>query len=498
MPKYLILAMAAGLLHAAEIKGTVVENQTGHPVARATVVVEPVAGSSAQRKSGRTDANGFFQFSGLPAGAYLVSSTRVGFAPAQYGQKQWKSAGLPLMLAENDTAAISLRLPRFGAIVGTVLDENDVGLPDHEVLAYRNTRPPQFAARAKADERGVFRISGLEPGSYLVRSAGKQYDDASYLPMFSRESETVDQAFPVEVELDQETIRVDVRPKTGRLYSLTVSVQTVPLNPTIPLPVTITLVSDLGREIVNGAYHVFTSLPAGEYEIFSQAPLENRIGFQGDYRKIAVRGDTTLTIVLHEESEAVFTFTGAPAQTANQGAPSVLARRKDLAGVGPAELLKIENNRVRLPPGPWQFALQPSPAFYAAGFSGGAPIGNPVRADGWNDSSSNGRPRFTLSGSPGSVHGIVKSRGEPVVGVPVFLESSDLEPLRRVTETSVTRTDLHGNFSFTGLAPGNYRLLSSFEYATVDSTIISRANSQSVKIEDSHDVQQDLDLYVIP
>jgi hypothetical protein len=96
------------------------------------------------------------------------------------------------------------------------------------------------------------------------------------------------------------------------------------------------------------------------------------------------------------------------------------------------------------------------------------------------------------------VHGVVKSRGEPVVGAPVFLESSDLEPLRRVAETSMTRTDLTGHYSFTGLAPGSYRLLSSFEYAAVDSTIMSRTNTESVKVEDSHDVQQDLDLYVIP
>ncbi len=492
MRKYLILAMAAGVLHAAEIKGTVVENQTGHPVARATVVSEPVAGSAGKTASGRTNANGFFQFISLPAGTYLVSATRVGLATVHYGQKRWKSAGLPIILAEDDTFAIDLRLPRFGAIEGTVLDENDVGLPEHDVLAYRNTRPPQFAARATADDRGVFRISGLEPGTYLVRTAGKQYDDASYLPMFSRESEFVDQAFPVEVELDRDTVRVDVRPKTGRLYTLSVSVQTVPANPTMPLPVTITLVSDLGREIVNGASHIFASLPAGEYEIFSQAPLDGRPGFQGDYRKITVSRDASVQIVLREETDSVFTFTGA------QGTPAVLARRKDLAGVGPVDVLKIDNNRARLAPGPWQFALQPNPAYYASGYSASAIIGPASRADGWNDAASGRSIKFTLSGSPGSVQGVVKSRGEPVVGAPVFLEQSDLEPLRRIAETSMTRTDLYGHYSFAGLAPGSYRLLSSFEYATVDSAIMSRANTQSVKIEDAHSVQQDLDLYVIP
>jgi hypothetical protein len=175
-----------------------------------------------------------------------------------------------------------------------------------------------------------------------------------------------------------------------------------------------------------------------------------------------------------------------------------MARRKDLAGAGPAEVLKLENNRARLLPGPWQFALQPDAKFYALGFSALATPGAPGRADGWNDANSTGQTKFTLSAPPGSIHGIVKLRGEPVVGVPVFLESSDLEPSRRIAETSMTRTDVHGYYSFSGLAPGNYRLLSSFEYATVDSTIMSRATTQSVKVEQSHDVQQDLDLYVIP
>jgi len=251
--------------------------------------------------------------------------------------------------------------------------------------------------------------------------------------------------------------------------------------------VTITLVSDLGREVVNGSSHRFDSLPAGEYEIFSQA------GPQGDYRKITLNRDMTLPmIVLREESITQIAFTGAP------GTPSVLARRKDLAGVGSADVLQLENGRARLAPGPWQFALQPSPTFYASGFSAPVTARGPVRADGWNDALA-GRPyRFTLSASPGGVHGVIKSRGQPVVGAPVFLESSDIEPLRRIAETSVTRTDVNGYYSFTGLAPGNYRLLSSFEYATVDAAIMSRANTQSVKIEDAHDLQQDLDLYVIP
>jgi hypothetical protein len=498
MRTYLILVLAAAALQAADIKGTVVENQTGHPVARAAVSIESVPGGSGLRQSGRTNLNGFFEFPTLPAGVYLVTAARTGFATVQYGQKTWESAGMPVTVAENDSAVLNIRLPRFGAIAGTVLDENDVGLPDHEVIAYRDTQPPRPGARARSDDRGMFRISGLEPGGYLVRTAGKQYEDISYLPTFAKESETVSQAFPVQVELDQQVDRADVRPVTGRLFMLTVEAETVPANPSEPLPVTMTLASELGRETVQGNVHRFGPLPAGDYEVFSQAPLDKRPGFQGDYRKVNLNQDTTIRFVLHEEPDVLFTFEGTSVQTGNSGSIKVLARRNDLAGPGAEQVLKLENNRAHLSAGPWQLALAPDPTFYVSGFSGQRiqQSGN-GRADGWNDFAGGG-VRFTLSGSPGAIHGTVKSGADPAVGAPVFLESEDLEPARRVTQAFMTRTDVHGQYHFSGLAPGNYRVLSSFEYLKVDSTTMAQPAAKSVVVENSHDVPQDLDLFVLP
>ena len=493
-----VLAVAAASLQAADIKGTVVENQTGHPVARATVSVESVPGGSGLRRSARTNLNGFFEFSTLPAGVYLVTAGRTGFATVQYGQKQWKSAGMPVTVAENDSAVLDIRLPRYGAIAGTVLDENDVGLPEHDVIAYRNTQPPRPAARAKSDDRGMFRISGLEPGNYLVRTAGKQYEDISYLPTFGKESETVSQAFPVQVEMDQQVDRADVRPVTGRLFMLTAQAETVPPLPSEPLPVTMTLASELGRETVQGNTHRFGPLPAGEYELFSQAPLDKRPGFQGDYRKVNLTQDTTIQFVLREERDVLFTFEGTSVQTGNPDSIKVLARRNDLAGPGAEQVVKLENNRAHLAAGPWQLALMPDPMFYVSGFgSQRIQQSSNGRADGWNDFAGGG-VRFTLSGSPGAIHGTVKSGADPAIGVPVFLESEDLEPARRVTQAYITRTDVQGQYRFSGLAPGNYRVLSSFEYLTVDSTTMAQAAAKSVVVENTHDVQQDLDLFVLP
>lgn len=233
--------------------------------------------------------------------------------------------------------------------------------------------------------------------------------------------------------------------------------------------------------------------------MFSQAPLDRRTGFQGDYRKVNLTQDTTIKFVLHEEGDVVFTFVGAPVQAGNLGSIQVMARRKDLAGPGAEQILKLENNRAHLSAGPWQLALQPNPTFYASGFSGpGNQQSADGRADGWNEFAGGFGIRFTLSGSPGTVHGTVKSGGEPAIGAPVFLEPVDLEPARRVTETFITRTDVRGQYRFSGLAPGNYRVLSSFEYLNVDSATMSQAAAKPVKVENTHDLQQDLDLFVLP
>ena len=87
----LLAACLAAGLHAATIRGVVVEHQTGHPLARALVVVQPIAGTSGGPLSVRSDVNGAFEIGPLSGGAYLVLASRRAFAPAQFGQKQCRA-----------------------------------------------------------------------------------------------------------------------------------------------------------------------------------------------------------------------------------------------------------------------------------------------------------------------------------------------------------------------------------------------------------------------
>ncbi len=95
------------------------------------------------------------------------------------------------------------------------------------------------------------------------------------------------------------------------------------------------------------------------------------------------------------------------------------------------------------------------------------------------------------------MHGVVKSYGDPSVGAPVFLEGWDPDTHNRVLDLRMVRTDLHGNYRFEGLAPGNYRVLATFEYTNPDVDAMDLAGAKLIRIESHGDLQMDLDLYGI-
>src|SRR5580692_5635626 len=117
-----LLPLVAGIAHAAVIRGTVVENQTGRPLSRATVQIEPIAGSGGVRQTGHTDLTGQFVFQ-TPPGTYILLAIRRPFLTSYYGQKRWNSAGMTLVVTEAETAYASIRMMRYAAITGTVVDE---------------------------------------------------------------------------------------------------------------------------------------------------------------------------------------------------------------------------------------------------------------------------------------------------------------------------------------------------------------------------------------
>jgi len=499
----LLCLLAAVALQAAVIRGTVVEHSTGKPLARTQVVLAPVPGTPGPTQSLRTNTWGSFEFTALPAGAYILSASRRGFPPVQYGQKNWRAAGAPIPLAEDQSTFVTVRMPRYGGITGTVVDENDVGMPEHEVVAYRNTRPPRLAGRAVADDRGIFRIPGLDPGRYLVRTVGRQYEDGGYLPTFFREATRVEEASFLDVDFDRDTVEAKVRPFPGTLFTIDGAVYCT------CGPLTITLVSDIGRDTLTlpgdpfkpGIYpFTFPYKPPGPYELWVSAPGTR--GQEGSYTALSLERDRPgLRIILVPQASVFFSFRGPQGQAIDASALKFQFRRVDLAGESPAEDLRMNNGRAAFIQGRWQVRLVPNAAYVATDFRGPRgerPDGG--RGDGWNEIlvTQNCMVTYVLSNKPAGVHGSVTSGAhEPVGGAPVYLEPWDPVQNKRLMDPLIVRSDLHGQYQFAGLAPGTYRLVSTFEYNSPEPADIDTMSPRTFLIEEGRDQQQDLDLYVI-
>jgi hypothetical protein len=497
MAKWLLVLFAYGGLQAAIIKGTVVENQSGKPLARTLVTVHPVPGSPGPTVSARTNTYGSFEFAQLPAGSYLLGAARRGFMPVQYGQKNWRASGTPIVLDAEQSTFLYVRMPRFASISGIVVDENDVGLPEHEVAAYKNTRPPRLVVRAQADDRGVYRIFGLDPGIYLVRTVGRQYEDGGYLPTFYRETQRVEEAGIVETYLDQERSDIKVRPIPGKMFNISGMV------PGSNGPMLVTLVSDVGRESVTttGSFQ-FPGKPPGNYELYVEAPVDRRgYGGGGGYMPISLEHDMTgISVPLFPLPGLSFAFQGVQGAMDAAGF-KVLSKRIDLAGEAPAEPLKLNNGSVSVLPGRYLVSLAPSAGYVPMDFRGCRGEKPEVgRADGWIEILVT-RPcgvRYNVSNQPGGVHGVVTSgTHEPVAGAPVFLEPYDEVTRKRIVDVRTVISDIHGQFQFYGLVPGTYRLVSTFEYQTPETADIDLMTPKVLKVEEGRDQQQDVDLFVI-
>jgi len=154
------------------ISGTVAVAGSGQPARRARVSLSGGTDVGGGRST-TTDEMGRFAFSALPEGRFNLSASKPGHITGTYGQRQPGRPGTPIQLADGQRLQVQLQITRGGVITGTVLDENAEALPGTPVRALRyvmqsGQRTLQSAGNGATDDRGVYRIYGLQPGEYLV------------------------------------------------------------------------------------------------------------------------------------------------------------------------------------------------------------------------------------------------------------------------------------------------------------------------------------------
>jgi protocatechuate 3,4-dioxygenase beta subunit len=155
----------------AVITGVVVVSGTGAPAKRARLTL-----SSSEPRTTRTavaDEHGRFAFPNLPAARYSLTAAKGGYISSSYGQMRPGLPSTPIQLGDGQKFDARLQITRGGVLTGVVLDEDGEAIPGIQVRALRYVR--QNGERvlrsdnaASTDDRGAYRIFGLQPGDYVI------------------------------------------------------------------------------------------------------------------------------------------------------------------------------------------------------------------------------------------------------------------------------------------------------------------------------------------
>ncbi len=504
MHRVLILLAVAVCVRAGTIQGVVLEQASGRPLARTVVRLDALSvtrDSHGPPLTTRAGRSGQFVFSGLGPGIYLLGAARDGYFPAAYGQRLPTGRGIPIQVSADSDLFAELRLRHKGALTGRVLDENGVATAGVSVLAYRARLPLRSAGSGLSDDRGVFRIPGLEPGKYWIRSAAHTLDDGSgWLPTFGPQAREVRDARVQPVTVDADATDADISPEPGRLFQIGGKIVCDAQG-----MVTVTLSSETGRRTAE------TACPAGGYQFKGLAPAVYEVfaamqdGTASGFTELFLdRDNETVHVQVTQLPTVDIEVRRAGSSSAADIPLTLTGRRQDLAET--ESLQEIKGPRTTLAPGHWELSAQAPAGQYVESIVNlrGAPrrAWNAAYASDWYEvfigTGYSSRIRITVSDQAGQIAGKVMADSKPAPGVPVFLWPVADAARRSLGGALQALSDTDGSFRFDSLPPGDYRVLASFDVNEIDEEQMEGSRATVVHAEASQTSNIELAVSVAP
>ncbi|HET6977434.1 MAG TPA: carboxypeptidase-like regulatory domain-containing protein [Pyrinomonadaceae bacterium] len=492
------------------IDGKVV-NESGQPLAGASVFVRMV-NSAVLNRSTTTDMDGNFRVNGLETGLYVVAAQAPAYTtlPGDPEKPQYYRLG--------DSARVDMI--RGGAITGTV--SNSMGEP---LIAVRVRATMIRDANGKAlrgpligsfeqptDDRGIYRIYGLAPGTYIVSAGGGGFITnfnpyESDIPTFAPSS-TRDTAAEVKV-LGGDDVAVDIRYRGEPGHSVSGSVAKIGNTSNVTLFLTkagsnIPVANTIQIPSMRG--FVFNGLGDGDYDLVAQESMTNPSTYllvmsYSEPKRITVRGAdvTGIEIVTKPlgsisgkvslEPTKVPECEGKRPPLLSEMVVRIKRPEKELeadlfamrftANSGSPDTGGAFNLR-NLPAGRYQL----EPRFYARywylqsiAINGAGP--KPQRIDAaanWTTLKSGEQltnVAVTLAGGAASIRGSVPVKdGETLpTGMVVYLIPNDKGKEEDVLRYFVTELAADGTFTFNSIPPGRYFVITQANVETQIATL---------------------------
>lgn len=209
------------------IVGQVVDATSAKPIAGAVVSISGPASvptAPGQRTAAPprilTGSDGYFLFRNLPRGSFTINASKPGYAAGATGRRRPSGPTQSLTLREGDRRAnVIVRMWKYGAISGTVVDEAGEPVAVVQVWAFRRgvlagLRRFVDASIAVTDDRGVYRFGSLTPGDYVVATSAR----------------------PITTQLFPGTSSEEVAPLPGTMFAIQVGQVAYSLGRGAPVP----------------------------------------------------------------------------------------------------------------------------------------------------------------------------------------------------------------------------------------------------------------------
>jgi hypothetical protein len=457
----------------AVIRGRVA-TAAGRPIRSAEVRLRSANGRDSRVVT--TDASGSYEIRDLTPGQWTLKASKAGFVSQLFGQNHPLEAPAVIELANGQRFTANVALMRGGAISGQIQNEYGEGIPGARVQAMRTKMvrgERQLAATGETDQtddRGVFRVYGLPPGSYYVMAALPEHQDAPAGASGSRTyypgTTTIREAVPVVLgSADEQTITLSI---PAARAGVTVSGLVLSSTGT-PLPgafITLMNVDDLatgGRGLIGDAdaagRFVVENVPPGEF-------IADVMVYQGPDIENMEHAVVPLTVGTSDVSDVSIVtrksavLRGTLAASAGSTLPRSFAIGVSVETRGGSRTLQMAAT------------LHDSTALMLPGIAGQGLISVTNLPDGWRLDAIeiNGRDvtdsvidftglggvanvRITITDGAGELNGTVSLRGAPQpASVIVFPDDADrwAYPSRFVR---TTRAGSDGRFTISGLPP---------------------------------------------
>jgi hypothetical protein len=164
------------------VRGRVIYEDTRRPLRRVQLIIwDPASKTRMLSYDVWTDGNGEFQIVDVPAGQYFIDVSAPGIIHPGVSDENGAGALTTVTVDGTSTVEVVVRVKRGGAISGkvTYADGDPAINASVRIFRKREGKWTQVIGRrsedAITDERGIYRVSGLWPGEYVVGAAEQKW-----------------------------------------------------------------------------------------------------------------------------------------------------------------------------------------------------------------------------------------------------------------------------------------------------------------------------------